>query len=104
MAGEQHRRAGVGDILQHGQDALDRDRVESRERLVENGHLRAVHEGGCDLRTLLVAERQALHHVVRALGETEALEQLAGLRLCTVLGQPCSRARYTSCSATFILG
>ncbi len=73
---EQHGRTGCRDIRQHALHRLDGHRVEARERLVEHEHLGAVHEGGGDLRALLVAEREALDRVVRALAEAEALEQL----------------------------
>ncbi len=62
---EQHGCAGCRDIRQHALHRLDGHRVEARERLVEHEHLGAVHEGGGDLRSLLVAEREALDRVAR---------------------------------------
>ena len=76
---EEHRGTGCRDIREHRLHRLDGHRVESRERLVEHEHLGAVHECRGDLRALLVAEREALDGVVRALAEAEALEQLEGV-------------------------
>ncbi len=73
---EQHGGSGCRGIRQHALHRLDRHRVEARERLVEHEHLGAVHERRGDLRALLVAEREALDGVVRALAEAEPLQQL----------------------------
>ena len=66
--------------LQHAGDDVDREGVEAGERLVEDQHLRVVHERRGDLRALLVAERQRLDVVVQALAEPELLEQRGGAR------------------------
>ena len=64
---------------QHALHRLDGHRVEARERLVEHEHLGPVHERRRDLGALLVAERERLDGVVRALAEAESLEQLEGV-------------------------
>jgi hypothetical protein len=56
-------------------DDVDGERIEARERLVEDQHLGVVHERGGDLRALLIAERERLDVVAEALAETELLEQ-----------------------------
>ncbi len=56
MRGEQHRDPARRTFLQHAGDLFDGERVETRERLVEDQHLRIVHEGCRDLRPLLIAE------------------------------------------------
>ena len=75
VAGEQHGRAGGRAILEHVDDDLDGERVESGERLVEHEDLGVVHECGGDLRALLVAERELLDRVAGALGESESLKE-----------------------------
>ena len=78
---------------------LDGDRVEARERLVEDEHVGVVHEGGGDLRALLVAERELLDGLVAPLGELEAVEQLVGCgaahrrRACRAAGRGRRAAR-----------
>ena len=85
MGREQHRRSTRRAFLKHAGDDVDGERIQARERLVEDQHLRLVHEGRRDLRTLLVAQRQRLDVVIEALAESELLEQGAtagrGLRL-----------------------
>ena len=78
MRGEQHRGAGCRALLQDAGDDVDREGVQARERLVEDEHLRVVHQRGGDLRALLIAERQRLDVVAQALAESESLEQSAG--------------------------
>jgi hypothetical protein len=82
MTGEQHRHAARDLGAQHPAQHVDTDRVEAGERLVEHQQLRAMHERRRELHALLVAERQRLQLVARAIGQAEALEQLvaAGLR------------------------
>ena len=67
-----------GALLQHAGDDVDGERVQARERLVEDQHLGVVHERGGDLRALLVAEREGLDVVAEALAESELLEQRGG--------------------------
>jgi hypothetical protein len=78
--------------LQHARDDVDGERIEARERLVEDEHLRVVHERGGDLRALLIAERERLDVVAQALAETELDERL-GAPVASALSKPCSRAR-----------
>ena len=91
---EQHGGAGGGALLQHAGHDVDRERVQARERLVEDQHLGVVHERGGDLGALLVAERQGLDVVAQPLAEPELLEQRGGAHpSASVLEKPCSRAR-----------
>ena len=82
---EQHRGAAGRALLEHACDDVDGERVESRERLVEDQHLRLVDERGSDLCALLVAQREGLHVVVEAFAEPQLLEQptsaVGGIRL-----------------------
>jgi hypothetical protein len=55
---------------QHSRDRVHGHRVEPGERFVEYEQFRLVDERRCDLRALLVAERQGLHGVVGALGQS----------------------------------
>ncbi len=64
-----------GAPLQHAGHDVHGERVEARERLVEDQHLGVVHECGGDLRALLVSEREGLDVVGEALAEPELLEQ-----------------------------
>ena len=63
---------------QHAGEHVDPDRVEPRERLVEDEHVGPVHERGGELHALLVAERERLDPVPRALRDPEHLERLGG--------------------------
>jgi hypothetical protein len=56
VAGEEHRHAAGGPLAQHRHDRVDRERVESGERFVQDEQVRIVDQGGRDLGPLLVAE------------------------------------------------
>ncbi len=82
VRGEHDRHALVGQPLQDAAQHVDADRVEPRERLVEHQQLRAVHERDAELDPLLVAERERLDAVARALGQPEPLEPALRGRRC----------------------
>ena len=94
VRGEDHRDALVGEPLQHAAEHVDADGVEPRERLVEHEQLRPVHERRAELHALLVAERQRLHAVARAVGDPEPLEPAVGRRRRVAAREsPCSEAK-----------
>ena len=74
VAREQHRRARGGELGEQLGHGADRDRIEAGERLVEHEQLRLVDERGDQLDALLVAVRQRVEAVARAIGEAEPLE------------------------------
>ncbi len=74
MAREEDARAALGLGAEHLAERLDRDRVETRERLVEDEQVGLVHERGRELDALLVAVRQLLDGRVRAVAEAEPIE------------------------------
>ena len=80
MAREHDGDSAVGGLAQDAADVLDRDRVESAERLVQDEQLRVVHERGSELHSLLVAERERVELVVDAVTEAEPLEPSGGGR------------------------
>ena len=94
VAGEQHGRAGHRAILEHVDHDIHRDRIESRERLVEDEHLGIVHESGRDLGALLVAERELLDVVSPARSVSPRRSSSArALRCAPSALKPCRRAR-----------
>ena len=78
MAGEEHRDAVGGPVGQDLGQRVDPDRVEARERLVEDQDLGVVDQGGGQLHPLLVAERQLLDPVAGAVGHAQPLDPVAG--------------------------
>ena len=93
MRGEHHRHALVGEALQHAAEHVDADRIEPRERLVEHEQLRPVHERDAELDPLLVAERERLDAVARAVGEPEPLEPVSAAAAASARGRPCREAK-----------
>ncbi len=83
VAGEQHRNLRRDLLAEQVHHRVDRERVETAERLVQDQRDRLVHQRRGDLHPLLVAERQRLQYVGRPLAEPESLEQLVG-----ALGRP----------------
>ena len=75
VGGEQDGGAGGGALLQHARHDVHRYRVQPREGLVEDEDFGVVHEGGGDLRTLLIAERERLDVVAQPLAETQSFQQ-----------------------------
>ncbi len=71
VAREDHRHSGFGLLDQHVAHDVDGDGVQARERLVEDQHLRIVHQGGRELDPLLVAEGERVDGVVHALGDAQ---------------------------------
>ncbi len=91
VRGEQDRLAvdvEVAEDLPQGDPAL---RVESGGRLVEEQHLRPVHDRPGDHQPLRHAAGERHHRRARALGETELLEQPGGLGLGR-RARPCRRS------------
>jgi hypothetical protein len=84
---EDHGDARGGTLLEHTGHDVDRERVETREGLVEDEHLRVVHQRRGDLRALLVAERERLDVVFESLAEAQLLEQDGGARGRVGLGE-----------------
>ena len=82
-----------GVVGEHAAQHVDADRVEAGERLVEDEQLGVVHERGRELHALLVAERELLHAVARALGQPEPLDPAVGRAAGAAGGMPCSRAK-----------
>ena len=79
VAGEQHRNALGGACLQNLGYRVDRDRVKTRERLIEDQHLGVVHQRRGDLHALLVAERECLDLVAQSRTQVELFEEGGGL-------------------------
>ena len=105
MAREDDRDAPVARLpAEHVRQDIHPDRVQARERLIEDQYVGLVDERGCQLDALLVPQRQGLHAVVRITDDLEELEELVARLRATPLGVPRSRARYTSCSRTRIFG
>src|ERR1041385_3107776 len=74
---DQHRRAtGRGVLRQQSTERLRGAAVESGERLVEQQHLRIVHEGPRDRRALHEAARQRAHRTIGVIGEAESSKQV----------------------------
>jgi hypothetical protein len=71
VAGEDDRHPVVGLAAQHAAHHLDRRGVQPGERLVEDEHLRVVHQRRGELDALLVAQRQLLHLVAEAVADAE---------------------------------
>ena len=65
VAGEQHRRAGGGDLGEQLGHGAHGDRIETGERLVEHEQVGLVDERGDQLDALLVAVRQGVKAVAR---------------------------------------
>ena len=58
---------------------VGRDRIQPRERLVEDQQIRSVDERSSELNTLLIAMRERLHALVHAIREPEPLQPRAGI-------------------------
>ena len=70
------------------------DRIEAGERLVQDQHVRLVHQRGGQLDALLVAQRQRLDAVVTPLGDARAARvQRSAAAAASPALAPCSRAR-----------
>ena len=89
MAREHHGHPVVRGLpTQHARQHVDPDRIEPRERLVEHEQVGLVHERRGQLHALLVAERERLDTIVRALGHAEHLDRLLGPTPRVGLGDP----------------
>ena len=75
---EEDRHAPRGLLAHEVGHRVDGVRVEAGERLVEDQRDRGGHDRRGDLDALLVAQRERLEGVVRALGEAEPLEEAPG--------------------------
>ena len=91
-------------LAQHAREQIGDDRVEPGEGLVEDQQIRAVHERGGELHTLLIALRELLDLGVRPIAQTSRPNQaFAALRACACV-RPCSTAKYSSWSPARIFG
>ena len=80
--------------IQHLDQDVGADRVETRERLVEDEDVGLVHERGGELHALLVPERQALDPVLRRDRPRRGSRGSPGRGSARLPGStPCSRAR-----------
>ena len=88
MAREDHRDAPVARLSsEHVREHVHPDRVQPRERLIEDQDVGLVDERGCQLDALLVPQRQGLHAIVRITDDLEELEELRGARARHALGR-----------------
>ena len=93
VAGEQHRRAGAGDIGEQLGHEAHGDRVETGERLVEHEQVGLVDQGGDQLDALLVAVRQGVDAVPGPVGEVETIEPRVDTPATSLLVRPHSSPR-----------
>ncbi len=83
-----------GRLAKHGAHLGHAHRVQAGERLVEDQHLRAVHQGGGQLHPLLVAVRERVDPVARPIGQAELLQpgHRGGARLAGASSRPTGRS------------
>ncbi len=74
--------AGLGEVAEEAQHALDLDVVEVRGRFVGDDQWRVERDGAGDRHALLLASRQVTGPVVHPVAEVDLLEQLLRLAAC----------------------
>ena len=78
MRAQEHGRTTLTKLLDDPNEEVLVQRVEARERLIEDGEPRAMQDRGRELDLLLVTLRQRLEWFVRPVSELEPLEPLRG--------------------------
>src|SRR6266566_772713 len=74
---DEHRGAAGGGVLrQEPTESLARDPVESRERLIEQQHMRVVHQRARDRHALHETTRQRTHRPVRLLEQSQSFQKI----------------------------
>ena len=81
VGGEDDGDAGTRALGEHLGHDVGADRVQAGERLVEDQDRRVVDERGGELDALLIAQRQLLDVLRRALGDAEAVDPAGGGRV-----------------------